>query len=165
MYADLLSDLTLGAVQLACKEDYLAGQDGWGDDRRFVADCPLLRAYLRLVPAARRDFSVMLKIGTWSDAFASHFLVVHPDQPVADDASDLLVLDPAMPRGAGDSGWTLAEADANLRDGRIGREWRGQGLEPGQIAGIWVFARWRNRTKGTLLGSLTESLAALGSGS
>ncbi|MDP2308628.1 MAG: hypothetical protein Q8P18_21585 [Pseudomonadota bacterium] len=162
LYADLVSDVSKGEVQLACKEDYLSGRDGWGRrGRNFVADCALLQAYLRLPPTTRADFAVMLKIGTWSDAFASHFVVVHPGQEgVAHTAEELRVLDPAMSETANHATWTLADADRNLRhDPKIGEAWRDQGIEPGQLAGVWMFARWRQGGR-YLLGALLGAMAS-----
>ncbi|MFM7737269.1 MAG: hypothetical protein ACKPBU_14975 [Alphaproteobacteria bacterium] len=140
LVADLVSDVTDGAVQLGLKEEWLPGVDSW--PARFCDESLLLRAYRGLSPGARSDFLVMLKIGTWDDTVASHYVLLDPNSTDRPDVRDAEILDPAMPAGRTGS-WRLSDSAAwILQDPDIAAGWAADGVVPMQVAGAWVFTRW-----------------------
>jgi hypothetical protein len=141
LYADLVSDVSEGQVQLCLKEEYLPGVPYW--PRVHAHTAALLRAYRSLTPAQRSQFVVMLKTGTYDDTVASHYVLLHPsDAGGADDANPQL-LDPAMPLDK-QGIWRLTDSAATItQDPDIAAGWQQDGIEPTQIAGVWVFVRWR----------------------
>lgn len=138
--ADLLSEVSEGAVQLAVKEEYLPAVQPW--PRAFCDTAPLVRAYRGLPPAARAGTLVMLKIGTYDDTVASHYVLLDPNAAESPDVRDALILDPAMP--AGRTGpWRLSDSAAWIcTDPDIAAGWRADGIQPTQVAGAWAFTRW-----------------------
>ena len=143
--ADLVSEVSEGAVQLAVKEEYLPAVSPW--PRVFADTAPLIRAYRGLSPAARADTLVMLKIGTYDDTVASHYVLLDPNAAESPDARDAAILDPAMP--AGRTGpWRLSDSAAWIcTDPDIAAGWRADGIQPTQVAGAWAFTRW-DRARG-----------------
>lgn len=157
VFADLLSDVTGGLVQLWMKEEYLSGEAGWP---KFYADTiPIIRAYRSLDVAHRSSYLIMLKTGTWDDTVASHYLLLNPDDIGGPDDRDPLVLDPAMPLDqSGD--WRLSDsARAILEDEDIASEWEALGIESTQICGVWVFVRWQNQPRQAILAPLVQAWA------
>ena len=141
LYADLVAEVTEGAVQLALKEEYLPGVAGWPRVRASTSS--LVRAYRRLPRAERADLLVLLKTGTYDDTVASHYVLLHPHDAGPLDDPDPEVLDPARPRG-GDAPWRLTDSARHItRDPAIAAGWAELGIEPTQVGGAWVFARWR----------------------
>ncbi len=139
--ADLVSEVTLGAVQLTAKEEYLSGVEGRA--RVFPHTAALLRAFRALEPSARTDAVVMLKTGTWDDTVASHYVLVHPRDEGGPEAKDVHLLDPAQPLGSKAS-WTLTDSAQRIcADEAIAAAWKQAGIEPTQVAGVWLFSRGR----------------------
>jgi hypothetical protein len=69
------------------------------------------------------------------------------------------LLDPAQPPRAGITSWMLSDSCRYLKsDADIGREWRRAEISARQLAGIWVFARWRHREQHSLAGVLFRSI-------
>jgi hypothetical protein len=64
LYADIVSEVTGGEVQMCAKEEYLSGEPSW--PRTYASTSWLVRAYRQLSPSARRNFAVMLKTGIQS---------------------------------------------------------------------------------------------------
>lgn len=138
LYADLVSDVSSGLVQLCVKEEYLPGEAGWS--KVSAATSPLVRAYRRLPPQKRSQFVLMLKTGTWDDTVASHFVLLHPHDEGGPDDANPLVLDPAMPLDK-QGPWRLTDsAAAILQDADIAEAWKARQIEPTQLGGVWVFA-------------------------
>jgi hypothetical protein len=143
--ADLVSEVSDGAVQLAVKEEYLPAVLPW--PRVFADTAPLIRAYRGLSPAARADTLVMLKLGTYDDTVASHYVLLDPNAAESPDARDAAILDPAMPTGR-TGPWRLSDSAAWIcTDPDIAAGWRADGIQPTQVAGAWAFTRW-NRARG-----------------
>ncbi len=140
LYADLVSELSDGAVQLAMKEEYLAGEPGWTPVHPNTS--ALVRAYRSLRPAERADVLLLLKTGTYDDTVASHYLLLHPDDEGSPDDANPTVLDPAMPLDR-TGVWRLRDsADAITQDPDIAQAWVDARIAPTQIGGVWAFARW-----------------------
>ncbi|MBM4283242.1 MAG: hypothetical protein FJ137_21685, partial [Deltaproteobacteria bacterium] len=59
LFGDLVSDASVGVVQLALKEEFLPGIAPW--PRVTASTSPLVRAYRSLPPQKRAQFVVMLK--------------------------------------------------------------------------------------------------------
>jgi hypothetical protein len=156
LYADLVAEVTNGNVQLCAQEQYFSGEPHW--PKTYPPDSTLLRGYRALQAAARGDFVVMLKIGTYDDTFASHYVLVDPAKPGSPDDKDAALLDPVQPSRARIKPWMLSDSCRHLNDGEIGREWRRAGVSARQLAGIWVFARWRHREQHSLGGVLFPSI-------
>ncbi len=155
--ADFVSEVTEGAVQLALKEEYLPGVEGW--PKVFPPTSALVRAYRSLPPSQRTAFVVLLKTGTYDDTVASHYLLLHPnDEGSADDANPL-VLDPAQPFGTPEA-WRLTDsANAITRDPGIAAGWREAGIEPTQIAGVWIYVRGAAKRDGAAIAPLVRAWA------
>ena len=152
LYADLVCDVTDGNVQLAAKEEY-----PWepGDGYTTMADCAWANAYISAPEEVRKNFAVMLKIGTHDDTIASHYLLLDPMQ--TEHSSNPLVLDPAMPFpiSISASGWRLFDSYKRIcRDPDIGGELRKQKITKEMVRGVWIFGRWRSQNDTTLLGPL-----------
>jgi hypothetical protein len=142
LYADLLSDVSNGEVQLCAKEEYLAGERGW--EPMFASSSYLLRGFRVLSPSSRRDFAALVKIGTHDDAIASHYLLIDPEAPGSPEADDFRVLDPAQPMSLRTRPWKLSNSYARVAGDRTVRaEWKRRRIQPLQISGVWIFARWR----------------------
>lgn len=139
LMADLVSEVTLGSVQLVAKEEYLSGVDG--RPRIFPQTATLLRAVRALAPADRKDLVVMLKTGTWDDSVASHFVLLHPLDDGGPDAKEVRLLDPAQPAGSKAS-WKLADSARRIcADSEIAEAWSAAGITPTQLGGVWLFSR------------------------
>jgi len=157
LVADLVSDVTYGAVQLGVKEEWLPGVDAW--PARFCDGAPLVRAYRSLTPAARASFLVMLKIGTWDDTVASHYVLLDPNSTDGPDVRDAEILDPAMPAGR-IGPWRLSDSAAwILQDPDISAGWEADGVVPMQVAGAWVFTRWDVAAGRSLMAPLVTAWA------
>lgn len=158
LYADLVSEVTDGQVQLCLKEEYLSGQPGW--PKKFARNSALLRAYRSLIPSQRAAFALMLKTGTYDDTVASHYVLLHPAENGDLDADDLLILDPAKPL-AETKPWHLTDsASTILEDPEIAAGWKQAAVEPAQLGGVWVFTKWRADRDRSLLGPLVSAWAA-----
>ncbi len=157
LYADLLSDVTEGLVQLAFKEERLSGVPGW--PRRYAHTLPLVRAYRSLPVDRRSSYLVMLKTGTWDDTVASHYVLLDPSDSEGPDGEDPLILDPAMPLDASGP-WRLSDsAAAILEDPEIAAGWEAAGVEPTQICGVWVLVRFQEESRDALLAPLVAAWA------
>ncbi len=156
-YADLLSDVTEGLVQIALKEEYLSGVPTW--PKYHVDTSPLVRAY-RSLPADRRSsYLLMLKTGTWDDTIASHYVLLHPDDTSGPDDRDPLILDPAMPLDKSGA-WRLSDsAKAILEDPGIAQEWQDKQIENTQISGVWVIVKWQDTPRQVILAPLISAWA------
>jgi hypothetical protein len=158
LYADLVSEVTNGEVQLCAKEEYLPGEPSW--PRTYVSTSSLVRAYRALAAKKRRDFVVMLKTGTYDDTVASHYVLLHPERVGHPDDADPEVLDPAQPLNT-KGPWRLSDSAKRIcADAEIGRAWTEKGIDRLQIGGAWVFARWRGTEERLLMGPLIHALAA-----
>lgn len=158
LYADLVAEVTEGAVQLCLKEEYLPGEPGW--PKQFAHTSPLVRAYRSLTPGQRSNFVVMLKTGTYDDTVASHYVLLHPDDAGGPAGTDPEILDPAKPL-AETKAWHLSDsAKAITQDPDIAAGWAAGAIEPTQIGGVWVFARWSASRDRSLLAPLVHAWAA-----
>ena len=138
MYADIVSDLTDGLVQLIAKEEYPAGQSPWPS--MTTANSPLASAYLGLDQKQRGSCLVMLKTGTWDDTVASHYALIDPTTQTNSSANDPNLLDPAMPADH-EGPWNLTDsARWILQDPEIKKAWQSEGISPTQIGGVWAFS-------------------------
>lgn len=158
LYADLVADVTNGEVQLCAQEQYFSGERGWANTKTFPPGSTLLRGYRALPAHERGDFVVMLKIGTHDDTFASHYVVVDPNQPGSPDEKDVALLDPVQPLRRRVKPWMLSDSCRLLNRGDIGREWRRNGISALQLSGVWVFGRWRHREQHSLAAVLFQSI-------
>lgn len=158
LYADLVSEVTGGAVQLAVNENYLPGDRKWAPVHCDTA--ALLRAYRGLAPGDRAGMVMMLKTGTYDDTMASHYVLVDPNSTQPAGERDAEVLDPAMP--AKRTGrWTLSDSARWItQDPDIRREWRRAGIGETQVGGAWLFARWDRASGRPALGGLPAAWAA-----
>jgi hypothetical protein len=157
LVADLVSDVSLGSVQLGIKEEWLPGIDG--RPARFCDTSALVRAYRSLAPPARADFLVMLKIGTWDDTVASHYVLLDPNSTDAPGVRDAEILDPAMPAGRTGS-WRLSDSSTwILQDPEIAAAWEADGVAPMQLAGAWVWTRWDVAAGRSRMGPLVAAWA------
>lgn len=161
LYADLVLDASSGEVQLCLKEEYLSGEKGWTPVHTL--ESILVKAYLALPRLARSDFVVMLKTGTHDDSFASHYVILDPNTSAAPKASNVLILDPIMPaKVKSPDTWTLKDsAKLMCNDKIISKEWKKQHIQPTQISGVWVFARWKHSEQRTMLGKMLSSLCSV----
>ena len=164
LYGDVVSDVTLGRVQLAIKEEYLPGVRQW--PQVFCSSSPLVRAYRRLPLEQRADMLLMLKTGTYDDTVASHYVLLHPHDESGPDDDNVTLLDPAMPF-SGTLPWRLTDSAAWITgDPGIGRAWEQLGIDDTQIGGVWVFIRLpESRTRAALaplLALWAEELNAAG---
>jgi hypothetical protein len=162
LYADIVSEVTAGRVQLALKEEYLPGTRAW--PQVFCDTAPLVRAYRSLPTSQRGDLLIMLKMGTYDDTVASHYVLLHPHDEGSPDDDDPFILDPAKPLDEARP-WRLSDCAAWIKgDPAIGRAWERDGIEDTQIGGVWLFARWpeaRDRSPlAPLLARWAEELAA-----
>lgn len=140
LYADLVSEVSAGLVQLCAKEEYLPGEPGW--PRTGARAAPLVRAYRSLPPARRRDVALVVKTGTYDDTVASHYVLLHPGAAEPPDGPDPAILDPARPLGEAGP-WRLTDSARHItRDPEIAAAWKAAGIEPTQLGGAWAFARW-----------------------
>lgn len=142
LYADLVAEVTNGAVQLCLKEEYLPGEPGWPSIRASTS--ALVRAYRTLPPKKRSRFVVMIKTGTYDDTVASHYALIDPDEQGSLDEDDLALLDPAMPLDVTGTFRMSDSASVILEDPDIAAGWEAAGIEATQLGGVWVFARWRD---------------------
>lgn len=141
LYADLVSEASQGAAQLAIKEEYLPGVAPW--PQVSVAASPLVRAYRGLAPSERVGLLVMLKTGTYDDTVASHYVLLHPDDTGGPDDRDPVLLDPAQPLSSTRRDWRLSDSARRITlDPAIARAWRRDGITADAIAGAWLFAAW-----------------------
>ena len=158
LYADLVSEVSDGAVQLAIGENFLPGEKTWKP--AYCDTAPLVRAYRSLAPGDRAGLVLMLKTGTYDDTMASHYVLLDPNsvQPPGDRNAE--VLDPAMPAGRGGR-WTLSDSARWItQDPDIRREWRKAGIGDTQVGGAWLFARCDRATGRPALGALPAAWAA-----
>lgn len=138
LYADIVSDLTDGLIQLIAKEEYAPGQHRW--PAVTTSSSPLARAYLALDQSQRASSLVMLKTGTWDDTVASHYVLIDPTTSSNAEDNNPLILDPAMPADH-DGPWTIQDsAKWILQDPEIEKAWRRQGISNLQIGGAWAFS-------------------------
>ena len=160
LYADLLADVSDGSVQLCVQEQYFAGEKG--HPARFASQSSLIRGYRTLSPAKRLDFTVMVKIGTHDDTFASHYVLVDPDQPGSPNEDDFAILDPDQPKRKRVKSWFVSDSYRRLHDERqdIRTEWHKQGIrwQENQLCAVWAFARWRKRGSRCLAGDLFKAV-------
>lgn len=157
LFADLLSELTVGEVQLCAKEEYLAGEISW--PRTYVHTSALVRAYRSLSVEKRRDLIVMLKTGTYDDTIASHYVLLHPYRFESPDLADPEILDPAQPLHKSGA-WRLSDSARRIcADPDIRKAWEEQGIEKLQIGGAWIFARWRSSQDRLLMAPLIGAWA------
>ncbi|HXG88039.1 MAG TPA: hypothetical protein VNJ02_06870 [Vicinamibacterales bacterium] len=121
LYADIVSEVTGGEVQLCAKEEYLSGKSSW--PRNYASTCWIVRAYRLLPPEMRAHFAVMLKTGTYDDTVASHYVLLDPTRPGSPDENDAYLLDPAMPMNA-EAAWRLSDSARQIcKDAQIRRQW------------------------------------------
>ena len=160
LYADLVLEASNGEVQLVLKEEYLPGERGW--PRVYAsASCPV-RTYRSLAKQTRQDVAVMLKIGTYDDSVASHFVVVDPKNPGRTAENDVPILDPAQPIASTKRPWRLSDSSARVRgDPEIDKEWRKHRIGNLQLGGVWVFARWASAGQRLLGQSFIATLSSL----
>lgn len=155
--ADLVSEVTNGNIQLAVKEEYLSGVKSW--PKMHCDTSALVRAYRSLSPEERKDYAVMLKIGTYDDTVASHYLLLDPSDASSPDNRDPLVLDPAEPLDQ-TGPWHLSDSSHHiLGDPEIAREWKKFGIEDTQIGGAWVYAKNPTDHSHSLMGPLAAAWA------
>ena len=158
LYADLVSEVTQGEVQLCAKEDYFPGEPKW--PRNYASTSLLVRAYRQLSQEDRKHYAVMLKTGTYDDTFASHYVLLDPNDPGDPDDKNPVILDPIMPKNA-NSPWRLSNSADFLRsDKKVKKAWDDRKIKRRQIGGVWLFARWQGRHAPLLMGSLAEALAS-----
>jgi len=158
LYADIVSEVTVGKVQLALKEEYLPGVQAW--PKVFPHTSALLRAWRSLTPEQRAHSVVMLKLGTYDDTVASHYVLVQPDEIDGPDDPNPLILDPAMPHQA-TMPWRITDSSGWITtDPAIGRAWTRDGIEPNQIGGVWVFTRWNDAHDRSRMGPLVRAWGA-----
>lgn len=159
LYADLVADVTNGDVQLCAQEQYFSGDRGWANTKTFPPGSTLLRGYRALSARERGDFVVMLKIGTQDDTFASHYVLVDPNQPGSPDEKDVALLDPAQPSRPRVKPWMLSDSYKYLKGDRdTGREWQRARISALQLSGVWVFGRWRHQEQHSLAAVLFQSI-------
>ena len=72
-----------------------SGEPRW--PKTQASECLPLRAYRMLSRTERRDVVIVLKIGTYDDTLASHFVVVDPANPGPPDDDNVPIFDPAQP--------------------------------------------------------------------
>lgn len=148
LYADIVSDLTDGQVQLIAKEEYPTGANGW--PHMTAPASPLASAYLQLDESQRAGAVTMLKTGTWDDTVASHYVLIDPTAPSNSDEANVPILDPAMPADRSGS-WTLDDsAEWIAQDPEIAKAWKRQGIGPTDIGGVWVFSRFDSSSASNL---------------
>lgn len=139
--ADLLSEVTDGKVQLTLKEEYLSGVSPW--PRMHCNTSALVRAYRSLPQEERKNHAVIVKIGTYDDTVASHYLLLDPADTGALDDANPRVLDPAQPFDSDTSEWRLRDSSAQiLKDPDIAKAWKESGIEPTQLCGAWVYSKF-----------------------
>ena len=149
LYADIVSEVTKGEVQMCAKEEYLSGEKSWPPI--YASSSWLVRAYRQLPDSDRHNFAVMIKTGTYDDTIASHYLLLDPDNPGNFDEDNVYVLDPAMPSNKVRP-WSLSNSAKTItKDKDIKKEWKEKDIKPLQIAGVWLFARWRTQNDRLLL--------------
>jgi len=147
LYADICLDASNGRVQLLAKEEYLSGEEGWL--AHFACDSFLLKTYRVLPLAIRKDYAIMVKIGVHDDSFASHYLLVDPDEPGGVCYNDFKVLDPAQPYDSKITSWTLSSSYGQIRkDPDIEAELDIYQINVLQISGVWLFGSSRNNNEG-----------------
>jgi len=158
LYSDLISEVSAGEVQLCLKEEYLSGEQGWS--KVLAHESLPLRAYRSLPRKDRKYFIAMLKTGTYDDTVASHYVIADPLAQADVDDPDVPLLDPAMPMDWTGGIWTLSRSAQRItEDKQIRKEWDRQGIDPLQIAGVWLFARWQSKNQRSLIMPLAEVLA------
>lgn len=158
LYADLVGDVTKGNVQACAQEQYFSGERQWRTTKTYASGCTVLRGYRALSANQRRDFVVMLKLGTHDDTFASHYVLVDPENAGSVDDKDVALLDPVQPSRKRVKPWMLSDSYRYLSDGEIGREWRRHNISPLQLSGVWVFGRWKHAHQHSLAAVLFESI-------
>lgn len=157
LYADLVAEVSGGAVQLGIKEEYLPGEPGWPP--MHPHNSALVRAYRSLPRPKRDNYLLMLKTGTYDDTVASHYVLLAPDDDGAPDQADPLILDPAKPLDQTQP-WRLTDsAKAIGEDPEIASAWQAAGIAPTQIGGVWVFVRGRSGHDGSLVAPLIRAWA------
>ena len=158
LFADILSELTVGEVQLCAKEEYLAGEPSW--PRTFVHTSALVRAYRSLSIEKRQDFVVMLKTGTYDDTVASHYVLLRPDRQESPELADPEIFDPAQPLDVTGI-WRLSDSARRISaDPDIRQAWQENNIDALQIGGAWIFGRWRGAQDRLLMGPLIAAWAA-----
>lgn len=160
LYADIVCEASKGEVQLLLKEEYLSGERSWPETR--ASNCQPVRAYRMLSRSERRDIVIVLKIGIYDDTIASHFVVVDLLNPGGPDEDDVPILDPAQPVKPLKRVWRLSDSAQWIRrEVQIENEWRLKRIGDLQLAGVWVFARWKSADQDMLGGAFIAKLAEL----
>jgi hypothetical protein len=161
LYADIVTEVTEGEVQLCAKEEYLSGENGWKPV--FAPDSFLLRAYRYLNAPERAHMVAMIKTGTYNDTIASHYVLVDPNSSGNPDDRDFPVLDPAMPIDTDYETWMLSDSSGQItKDRKIQNEWKSLNIDPLQIGGVLIFARWHRGNARLLMSPpLVRALAKL----
>lgn len=147
LYADIILEITEGAVQLAAKEEY-----SWSpkESKTTMSNSTIAKKYLCSAENIRKNYALMIKIGTYDDAVASHYLLIDPDkQDLTDNPK---VLDPAMPLESKKTIWTLSDSYRQIcKDPDIKKKILKEGVDETTIRGIWLFAKWENSSSESLL--------------
>jgi hypothetical protein len=158
LYADLVQDVSDGEIQLAAKEEFLSGEPGW--PRNDATSSWIIKAYRKLSPTARRDFVIMLKIGTHDDSVASHYVILHPDRPGSMRETNPEILDPAMPF-THEGTWTLVDSGRHIsKDRTISRAWKSRRISARQLSGVFLFGRWRTSKDRALIEPILRAAAS-----
>ena len=157
LYADLCVDMTDGRVQLCAQEDYVPGSSEFKPQTLVTSH--VIRAWRSLPLSDRSDFVCMLRIGTHDQTANVHYLLLNPEDRGAPDSPDALVLDPDMPEDGDVETWSLMDAAEHFA---LDREDALQGVKPGDIAAVYLFARWASGSSRTLLGALGRAIALQG---
>ena len=164
LYANMVCEASKGEVQLLLKEEYLSGEPRWA--RTQASECLPVRAYRMLSLPERRHVVIVLKIGTYDDTVASHFVLVDPANPGSPEDDDIPILDPDQPMKSAKRVWRLSDSSRRMRqDGEIGKLWRRHRIGDLQLAGVWVFARWESADQDLLGRRFIVSLGSLGQSS
>jgi hypothetical protein len=147
LYADICLDASNGRVQLLAKEEYLSGEEGW--IAHFASDSYLLKKYRVLPLEIRKNYAIMVKIGTHDDSFASHYFLVDPNEPGDVCDNDFKVFDPAQPYDSKATCWTLSSSYEQIRkDPDIATKLDECQIEELQISGVWLFGSSSNKIEG-----------------
>jgi hypothetical protein len=158
LYADLVGEASDGKVQLFIKEEYHSGHADY--QKVYPSNCLPLQGYLSLSTEEKSRCIVMLKIGSYDDTFASHFILVDPEKAVPNE-DNIAVLDPIKPFRSKQK-WSLSDScKCFCQEKEVRTEWKNQGISPLQIAGVWVFCRWQPDTQKVLGEPLLTAISTL----
>ena len=163
IYTDLVRDFTDGQVQLCAKEEYPFAKElgSNASDVCLPSQSYLLRGYRALPEPERFRYATMLKIGTYDDTFASHYLLADPRDEGDVDSDDLDVLDPYQPGDQRKRPWRLTDAYKLLRAHKdVGPQLKKERIDGNLIQGVWIFASWDPKDRRLLMDSLAASCVA-----